>query len=229
MTLPTSTAEALRARKETSLTAIVRDEIARMIEAGELLPGAWVNEAELAAKLGVSRAPVREACRGLEQRGLLHFVVNRGAFVREIGRREAAELYDIRAVLFALAGRLLAPAITEAGLATLTELVAGMEHAAVQGEMEAYYPLNLHFHRAIFELAGNARLLGMYQSCVGELHLFRRHALVTSGRMVQSNEEHAAILAALRAHDAEAASRLMEAHVLEAKERILSEGEPGTG
>ena len=223
MTPPTSPMEALRARKETSLTAIVRDEIARMIEAGELLPGAWVNEAELAARLGVSRAPVREACRGLEQHGLLHFVVNRGAFVREIPVSEAAELYDIRAVLFALAGRNLAPILDDAGATALGALIARMAAAAAQSDLDAYYPLNLQFHRLILELAGNKRLLAAYQSCVRELHLFRRDALVTPERMAQSNVEHAAILAALRAHDGEAAARLMEAHVLEAKRRILGE------
>ena len=67
--MPTA-AENLRLYKETSLTGIVRDEVTRMIEAGELLPGAWVNEAELAQRFGVSRGPVREACRGLEQIGL---------------------------------------------------------------------------------------------------------------------------------------------------------------
>src|ERR1700759_5781006 len=87
------------------LTELVRDEIIRMIETGTLAPGVWVNEADLAARLGVSRAPIREACRGLEQTGLLNFVVNRGAFVRELDRTEAAELYDLRSALFALAGR----------------------------------------------------------------------------------------------------------------------------
>ena len=93
-------AENLRLYKETSLTSIVRDEIGRMIETGEMLPGAWVNEAELAQKFGVSRGPVREACRGLEQIGLLRFVVNRGAFVRQIDAKEAAELYELRSALF---------------------------------------------------------------------------------------------------------------------------------
>jgi DNA-binding GntR family transcriptional regulator len=118
MRLPTA-AEHLRLYKETSLTAIIRDEVTRMIEAGELLPGAWVNEADLAQRFGVSRGPVREACRGLEQIGLLRFVVNRGAFVREIDPKEAAELYDLRSALFALAGKLVAPIIDGKGVARL--------------------------------------------------------------------------------------------------------------
>lgn len=220
--MPT-TAETLRQYKETSLTGIVRDEITRLIEAGELLPGAWVNEAELAQRFGVSRGPVREACRGLEQIGLLRFVVNRGAFVRQIDLKEAAELYDLRSALFALAGRLLAPIIDAKGLARLEDLLAQMETAAASGELEEYYPLNLQFHRVILELSGNARLLSAYQNCVRELHLFRRSALVSKERMKSSNLEHRAIFKALKSHDAAKAFQLMQDHVLNAKARVLRE------
>ena len=214
----------MRARKETSLASIIRDEIMRMVEAGELLPGAWVNEADLAAKLGVSRGPVREACRGLEQTGLLEVVANRGAFVRQISATEAAELYDIRSALFSLAGRLVAPIITQEGIEELASLVARMDGAATAGDLDAYYPLNLAFHCAILTLSANRRLLNAYQNCVRELHLFRRDGLVTQARMAHSNVEHAAILGALREHDAARASRLMEAHVLRAKKRVLTDG-----
>ena len=218
-----SPAETLRIYKETSLTGIVRDEITRLIEAGELLPGAWVNEAELAQRFGVSRGPVREACRGLEQIGLLRFVVNRGAFVRQIDLKEAAELYDLRSALFALAGRLLAPIIDTKGLTRLEDLLAQMETAAADGELEEYYPLNLQFHRAILELSGNARLLSAYQNCVRELHLFRRSALVSKERMKSSNLEHRAIFKALKSRDAAKAFQLMQDHVLNAKARVLRE------
>jgi DNA-binding GntR family transcriptional regulator len=221
-----SPAETLRIYKETSLTGIVRDEITRLIEAGELLPGAWVNEAELAQRFGVSRGPVREACRGLEQIGLLRFVVNRGAFVRLIDLKEAAELYDLRSALFALAGRLLAPIIDAKGLAKLEGLLTRMETAAANGELEEYYPLNLQFHRAILELTGNARLLSAYQNCVRELHLFRRSALVSKERMKSSNLEHRAIFKALKGRDAAKAFQLMQDHVLNAKARILREALP---
>jgi DNA-binding GntR family transcriptional regulator len=226
VTAALSITEALRARKETSLPAIIREEILRMLEAGELIPGEWVNEAELAARFSVSRAPVREACRGLEQHGLLFFVVNRGAFVRQIDLAEVAELYEIRSALFALAGRILAPLITKDGIATLNDLVNRMDLAASKGELDSYYPLNLRFHRTILELTNNKRLCSAYQNCIRELHLFRRHALVTAERMIESNNEHKAILEALQAGNGKKASRLMESHVLLAKKRILTSNAP---
>jgi DNA-binding GntR family transcriptional regulator len=201
------------------LTAIVRDEIIRMIETGALAPGVWVNEADLAARLGVSRAPIREACRGLEQSGLLSFVVNRGAFVREIDHVEAAELYDLRSALFALAGRELAPVISPKQLQMLAKLLDDMD--AADGDLDVYYPLNLLFHQTLLEFTGNRRLLLTYQSIIRELHLFRRKALVTRERMSDSNAEHRAIYAALRAKNPIAAASLMEAHVLNAKKRIF--------
>jgi len=203
------------------LTAIVRDEIIRMIETGALAPGVWVNEADLAARLGVSRAPIREACRGLEQSGLLSFVVNRGAFVREIDHVEAAELYDLRSALFALAGRELAPVVSAKQLQILAKLLDDMDAAAVDGDLDVYYPLNLLFHQTLLEFTGNRRLLLTYQSIIRELHLFRRKALVTRERMSDSNAEHRAIYAALRAKNPIAAASLMEAHVLNAKKRIF--------
>jgi DNA-binding GntR family transcriptional regulator len=203
------------------LTDVVRDEIIRMIETGTLAPGVWINEADLAARLGVSRAPIREACRGLEQSGLLNFVVNRGAFVREIDRSEAAELYDLRSALFALAGRELAPVISEKQLQILAKLLDDMDTGAADGDLDIYYPLNLRFHQTLLEFTGNRRLLQTYQSIIRELHLFRRKALVTRERMSDSNAEHRAIYAALRAKNPVAAASLMEAHVLNAKKRIF--------
>jgi DNA-binding GntR family transcriptional regulator len=203
------------------LTAIVRNEIVRMIEIGALAPGVWINEADLAARLGVSRAPIREACRGLEQSGLLNFVVNRGAFVREIDRAEAAELYDLRSALFALAGRELGAVITEEQLKMLANLLDDMDRAAADSNLDVYYPLNLLFHQTLLEFTGNRRLLQTYQSIIRELHLFRRKALVTRERMSDSNAEHRAIYAALRAKNPVAAASLMEAHVLNAKKRIF--------
>ena len=211
-------ATTLQLRREVSLTMLVRQEIERAIEAGELQAGDWINEAMLASRLGVSRGPVREACRGLEQSGLVRVVVNRGAFVREITAAEAADLYELRAALFGYAGLLLAPRRTDAQLAELRALHAELD--AATDELDRYYPLNLQFHALLLQYSGNVRLARDYAGAVRELHLFRRRALITPGRMSASNAEHAGILAAIEAGDPVAARELMERHVIDARDRV---------
>lgn len=221
MTSTLDTELALRIRRTESLTSLVRRELERMIERGELKAGERLNENALALKLGVSRGPVREACRGLEQSGLVHVVVNRGVFVREISNREAAELYDIRANLYGLAGRLLAGRIEADEVTTLRDLIEEMEAAAGRGELNLFYPLNLRFHEAIVRYSDNGRLLALCASVHREMHLFRRRTLDMPGRMKISNAEHRAILAALEARDAALAARVLEEHVLTSRELLF--------
>lgn len=221
MTSTLDTELALRIRRTESLTSLVRRELERMIERGELKAGERLNENALALKLGVSRGPVREACRGLEQSGLVHVVVNRGVFVREISNREAAELYDIRANLYGLAGRLLAGRIEADQVTALRDLIGEMEAAADAGELNLFYPLNLRFHEAIVRYSDNGRLLALCASVHREMHLFRRRTLDMPGRMKISNAEHRAILAALEARDAGLAARVLEEHVLTSRELLF--------
>jgi len=221
MTSTLDTELALRIRRTESLTSLVRRELERMIERGELKAGERLNENALALKLGVSRGPVREACRGLEQSGLVHVVVNRGVFVREISNREAAELYDIRANLYGLAGRLLAGRIEADQVTALRDLIGEMEAAADAGELNLFYPLNLRFHEAIVRYSDNGRLLALCASVHREMHLFRRRTLDMPGRMKISNAEHRAVLAALEARDAGLAARVLEEHVLTSRELLF--------
>ena len=224
-----STLDAIRIKRDVSLAMLVRQEIERSIEAGELNAGEWINEAMVATRLGVSRGPVREACRGLEQSGLVKVVVNRGAFVREIDAREAGDIYVVRAALFGFAGLLLAPVVTPAQMEALGRLHAAMERAARANSIDEYYPLNLQFHAELMAQAGSTRLAGQYGAAVRELHLFRRRALISPGRMRGSNQEHAAILERLAAHDATGARALMEAHVLDARDRVLASASAAHG
>src|SRR4028119_2097037 len=133
---------ALHIRRTESLTSIIRRELERMISRGELKAGERLNENALASKLGVSRGPIREACRGLEQSGLVDVVVTRGVFIREVSSREAAELYELRAVLYGLAGRLLAPIVTGAQINVLTGYLDEMDAAIAADDLNAFYPGN---------------------------------------------------------------------------------------
>ncbi len=203
-----------------SLTSVVQKEIERMIVSGELRAGERINENLLASRLSVSRGPIREACRGLEQAGLVTAIVNRGVFVRQVSLKEALDVYDIRASLFALAGKTLAPRITGSQVGVLSALVDRMESLAGSDDVDAYYPLNIEFHARIVEFCGNEQLAALYDGLVKQLHLFRRRGLVTS--LKTSSREHREILRALSAGDPERAGRVMEQHVLAGKGRLLA-------
>jgi DNA-binding GntR family transcriptional regulator len=204
----------LELRRGSTLSSLVAQEISRLIVAGGFEQGARLNEAELAARFGVSRGPVREALRTIERDGLVVGIANRGVFVRKIDERAASDIYDLRAALFSMAGWIVAPIATPALLAALQAGIDTMKAAIAARDTETYYTANLAFHDTILEATGNRRLHEQYNGLIQELHLFRRRSLVSPGRMVKSNAEHRAILDALRRNDGEKAASRMRAHVL---------------
>src|ERR1700675_1394594 len=129
-----------------SLPMLVQKELERMILAGELAARAQLNEAAVAERLGVSRGPVREAFRALEESGLVRLEKNRGVFVRQISIEEADEIYEVRAALDEWVGRRLARNATAEQIKVLRSIVDRMDRAAAQDDVDAYYPLNLEFH-----------------------------------------------------------------------------------
>ena len=140
-----------------SLPMLVQRELERMILAGDLPAGAKLNEATIADLLGVSRGPVREAFRALEESGLVRLEKNRGVFVRQIAVEEADEIYELRAVLDEFAGRRVAQTVAPADLKTLRALVERMDRAAARNDVDAYHAANLEFHDTLVALAGNAQ------------------------------------------------------------------------
>lgn len=197
-----------------SLTALVRDEIERHIVDGTLAPGDKLNEADWAARLQVSRGPVREAFRALEQAGLVRTEKNRGVFVRTVSLAEADEIYAVRALLEEAACRMLATCIDAGRLAVLRDWLDAMRAALASHDRDAYGRANVAFHDAIVAAAGNAKLYETYRRLVSELSLFRRAALaVEADAMERSLAEHRAILNALASRDAGRAAALMHAHV----------------
>ena len=127
--METAGADPIDVVRRHSLTALVRDEIERNIIEGVLAPGAKLNEADWAARLQVSRGPVREAFRALEQAGLVTTEKNRGVFVRVVSLAEADEIYAVRAVLEEAACRMLASSIDAAQLAGLRTQIDAMRSA----------------------------------------------------------------------------------------------------
>ena len=204
-----------------SLTTLVQQEIARLIQTGELSSGDKLNEWGVAERLGVSRGPVREAFRALAETGLLRMEKNRGVFVRQVSIKEADEIYEVRAALDQLVGRRLAEIIRPEQLKELRVIVDGMEKAAAKQDFDAYYPLNLRFHDTLVQFTGNSKLLTTYRRIVNELNLYRRKALASAkGNLLVSAREHKKIVDAIASGDPDRASRALHDHVAASRERM---------
>jgi DNA-binding GntR family transcriptional regulator len=220
---PKSPAEqAVELRRSQTLVSICEAEIERLILEGELGRGERINELALAARLNVSRGPLREACRSLAQAGLLEARVNRGFFVRKLARKEVIDLYDLRAGLMRLAGELVARRISDRDLDRLHALVAAMDAARERSDTGRFQDLNAEFHAVLVVAADNHRLQQVYNGLVKELRLFRRRGLASDDALDASNREHHAIVDAVAARDPAAAGAAMENHILQGKARFVS-------
>ena len=213
--------DALDLLRSQSLPTVVRHELERRILAGEILPGEKLNEADVAAALKISRGPVREAFRALEQAGLVRTEKNRGVFVRSLSTFEADELYEVRAGLDALIGRLAAERCQPAQLVELRALTTAMAQAAQPRDVDAYYPLNVRFHDLLAQLTGNATLLATYRRVVNELHLYRRETLAHGpDSFFTSTHEHQAVVDAIARRDGKEAARLLYEHAIQSRDRL---------
>jgi DNA-binding GntR family transcriptional regulator len=210
--------------QSTSLTRLVAESIEEMILAGELPPGHKLNEIALAQRFGISRGPLREAFRLLEEGGLIRQEKNRGAHVREIRLSEAADLYEVRAGLDATAGRLLAGRISDEQLRTLREMTEAMKEVPPDA-VDRFHELNLSFHDCIVGMTGNPVLAEQYRRLAKLLALFRRRNLLAPMAIPHFAEEHSAIVDLLAARDGPGVAEALFAHAQGGRQRMLRDGE----
>jgi DNA-binding GntR family transcriptional regulator len=211
----------LQSQSPHSRAVDVERAVAQWILKGELSAGEKLTEQEVALRLGVSRGPVREAFRALEDLGLVQIEKNRGAFVRKIDLNEAVEIHDIYSVLEELAARTAAGRLSATQIAELKSLVESMDVASEAEDIDRFYSLNLSFHQLLVEGSGNRRLLSVYNRLLNELHLFRRFGLMQRGEMQLSNRDHHQILDRIAAGDANGAAEAMRRHTTERRRNML--------
>lgn len=204
----------------TSAEAVYR-KLLHMIFSKQLRPGQRLPEVLLAEQLEVSRTPVREALRRLANEGLVVLMPNVGASVVTPTRAEMLDTYEVRNVLECLAVRKAAGRVGAVQLARLEEKIEEETEVFALRDLEAYIEINNSFHRIIAEASGNLVLADSIENYLARTFVYM--VFFESFFDFDTNpslEEHRAILAALRAHDAEKAVRLMDRHIGQAAEDL---------
>lgn len=196
----------------TSLREQAVEVLRELIVNGTIQAGGRINEAELAAELGISRGPLREGIQRLGAEGLIEFRGNRGAYVRDVTIEDAKQMYEAREVFEVAAARLATQRATETEIAELERQIAEVD-ALLQVNSDSAYPIDADFHKRILELSKNPYL----ERCGNELHAQLRIARLRSGnrpeRTREALEEHRAVLVAIAKRDQEGAAEMMAKHI----------------
>lgn len=194
-----------------SLRELVRETVLEKIGSGELNPGERVVEAALAAELGVSSIPVREAIRELVAMGILEFARHRGAWVRKVSLQETIDTLRIRAALEPLAAET-AVGRLRGRCDGLRSAVRGILTAARKRDLAAFQQYNQQFHRAIIEASASAVLLRAWDSMAYQVRTRFTLQYLTSVDPVTLAKEHEEIVDAIEQGDAKRAAALLRLH-----------------
>lgn len=216
-------AETLGLLKTNSLPSLVQEEIESMLRKGTFSPGEALRESMLANQLGVSRGPIREAFRSLEEKGLVTVEKNRGVFVRVISAKEADEIFEVRTALENLIVSRLSKTPEVLLKSNLPALLVKSKKLATKGDVAACHALNIEFHERLAELAGNETLLNTYRKLVNELALFRHQAHASqsdASSLLQSAADHQELFDAITQSNKKQALIILKRHVDESRNRL---------
>lgn len=203
----------------------VRGALRAAILNGRLKPGDRIIEADIAAQMGVSRAPVREAVRQLEQEGLVEFFPHRGATVVGVPEEEIDAIYGLRALIEEQAIRRACHLATDEDLVALGGLFKKIETAVNSENVDAVAEADLQFHAAILRISGYRLLRHMWEGMDGLVRVRSYQAFLRRGPVGQyfrrtAASDHKPILDALRARDPERAGLAVRKHILNVAERL---------
>jgi DNA-binding GntR family transcriptional regulator len=210
-------------KKANTLRHEVTDMIRRAIVTGKLLPGDHLRETTIAGQMGVSRSPVREAFRLLEQEGLVESVPNRGCYVKDFDVSDVVEIFVLRAALESLACELLLNhgGLQDTDFARLQTWVDEQQEAVSAGDFDTLTELDVKFHEFICERCGSRRLLRMWEGLRAQCEvLFHKRFRILHDHVPPTVvADHLAILDALRDQDVQVCARLHR----EINDRVMRE------
>jgi DNA-binding GntR family transcriptional regulator len=212
-----------RIARPVPLRESVYDAILDLIVNRSLRPGQHLVENELAALLGVSRQPVREALQGLKNDGWVDLRPGHGAFVHAPTREEADQLLAVRGLLETESARLAGLNAKQEGIDRLRELCSQGEDALNSDDIETVVALNAQFHAAVTGMSGNNVLVELAAQVDRRVRWY--YTPVARHRGAQSWKEHAALIEAVAAGDSERAAAVMRDHTEHTRRSYLEQRE----
>lgn len=198
-----------------SLGNSVYNELRQRIIEGHLKPGGRLREIELSELLGVSRTPVREAIKRLENEGLAAYVSSRGAIVAELTPEQASDLYAVREILEGAAAGFAARHASRAEVHLLESFLDLQRD--IDSAPEAKARANRQFHQTIYHMAHNRYLLGILTKAQDYMVLLHRTTYYAEGRAESALDEHTEIVEAIKAGDSARAEQAARNHIREAQ------------
>jgi len=202
---------------------LIRDRVVHALReaiiAGRLKPGERIRERELVALLGVSRSPLREAIRILETEGLITSLAHRGARVSELSATDLRDMLHVRIMLESFAARLFIERLDDERLddRALQAMQDQVERARAPGyqvDLQANFDLGLEFHDLLVGACGNRKVVQLHENLKRHQTRYQHFAFARLGRDVRALDEHAEMVAALRARDLVGVEQKIRAHLL---------------
>ncbi|MBC9725132.1 GntR family transcriptional regulator [Streptomyces sp. TRM68367] len=199
--------------KSVSLREQAREAVRTRIVLGQIEPGQVESVINVAATLGVSVTPVREAIMDLANLGMVEIIRNRGFRVPELTDHDLDEIFRIRTMLEASAMADVVQALDGAPVPRFRQLAEQITEAARDGDLVSFLDRDRQFHLGLLELLGNRRLVAMVGQLRDQARMQGLQKLADQGELTQSGEEHIAIVDAIETGDSELATELMRKHL----------------
>lgn len=203
------------------LRETVCEALRNAIRNGILEPGERLMEVQLAEELGISRTPVREAIRKLEQEGYVIMMPRRGTYVSSVSVNDIKEIFEIRSALESLSTGLAARRIEPDELEKLRALLTEIEGHIQRKDIDKIVEADIEFHGLLYQVSRNERLVTIISNLKEQLARFRTLSMSYPGRLQETLEEHRAMVEAIAAGDVEAARDAAERHMEQAEETLL--------
>ncbi|MGW0634957.1 GntR family transcriptional regulator [Nocardia salmonicida] len=191
----------------------IADVLRSAILDGKLAPGSQLREAHLAADLGVSRAPLREAFGVLADEGLVEKIAYRGTFVAQVSPREVEEMANIRRRLEPYAVELALPKLRGPGRSKAVRALQDMARAADNGDLSESVRAHMRFHRVFYELSGNRLLLNLWSGWEAQLQMFLSVDHRSFADLHDVVAEHERLMSIIDTGDMAAITREIDHHV----------------